>query len=100
MTSIPAALRMLIEGREHDHLDHADPDLILAETTEQILQVLLDTGIGIDEVLDNRPSSSRYADAAAPAEVRMCGGSVQHVRPKPIAQRRATKGEPAPNQAG
>jgi hypothetical protein len=51
MRSIPAALRMLIEGREHDRLDHADPDLILAETTEQILQVLLDTGIGIDEVL-------------------------------------------------
>jgi hypothetical protein len=51
MTSIPAALRMLIEGREHDLLEHPDLDLVVAETTEQMLQVLLDTGIGIDELL-------------------------------------------------
>jgi hypothetical protein len=51
MTSIPAALWPLLEGGDRDLLDHPDPDLVIAETTEQMVQVLIDAGIGIDELL-------------------------------------------------
>jgi hypothetical protein len=50
MTSIPAALRMLLQGR--DLLDR-EPDFIVAETVEQIVEVLVDAGIAIEELLDD-----------------------------------------------
>jgi hypothetical protein len=54
MTSIPAALKMIINERDRDLLDHPDPDEVAAETTQDIIQQLLvdQTGLEIEELLD------------------------------------------------
>ena len=53
MTSIPAALKMIINERDRDLLDHPDPDEVAAETTQDIIQLLVDqTGLEIEELLD------------------------------------------------
>ena len=53
MTSIPAALRVLLESCERDLLNHPDPDEVVAESIDDIFQVLLDqTGMEVEELLD------------------------------------------------
>ena len=53
MTSIPAALTVIINERDRDLLDHPDPDEVAAETTQDIIQLLVDqTGLEIEELLD------------------------------------------------
>lgn len=46
--TIPAAVRAMLED-----LDHPDPDLTVAEAVEEIIGMLVDTGIGIENLLAN-----------------------------------------------
>ena len=40
--------------RDGDLVDHPNPDLAVAEAVEEIIGVLVDSGIGIEKLLTNR----------------------------------------------